>query len=325
MGNQSDFRAAWWLPGPHCQTLWPTLFKRRPRLQLSRERLELDDGDFLDLDWTPPRHGPIVVIVHGLEGSARSHYIGGLVAELGDAGMQAVVMHLRGCSGEPNRLARSYHAGETGDLASTVATIRARHPGRLIAVAGFSLGGNALLKWLAELGAAAPIDAAVAISVPFDLAAAARKLNQGASRLYQHYLLRALRRSLQRKAATVTMPISVTEALRARTIWEFDNLVTAPLNGFSGASEYYATSSSGPRLGEIHCPTLILHARDDPFLPAHAIPNPNAVAPRVSLEICPRGGHVGFVAGPQPWQPRYWLDQRIRAFLESTLSGRKKH
>ncbi|KPK39088.1 MAG: alpha/beta hydrolase [Gammaproteobacteria bacterium SG8_47] len=319
MTTHSDFQPAWWLPGPHCQTLWPTLLRRRICSSLSRQRLELDDGDFLDLDWAPPGNGPVVLVVHGLEGSARSHYIGGLLGELHNAGMHAVVMHLRGCSGEPNRLARSYHAGETADLAAAVTAIRTRYPDRRIAAVGFSLGGNALLKWLAELGAAAPLSAAAAVSVPFDLAAAAQKLNRGSSRLYQYYLLRALRRSLRRKAARTPMPINMARALKATTIWEFDDLVTAPLHGFADAADYYARSSSTACLSDIQVPTLILHACDDPFLPPHAIPAAKALAPAITMEISQHGGHVGFVSGWRPWRPQYWHERRIRDYLETTL------
>jgi len=309
----SSFRPAWWLPGPHLQTLWPSLIRPRPQPALRRERLELPDGDFLDLDWTPGTSGPLVLVLHGLEGSVHSHYAAGIMRALHARGLRAVLMHFRGCSGEPNRLARSYHSGETGDVNHVATELRRRHPDIPLAGVGYSLGGNVLLKWLGETGGDNPLAQAVAVSVPLRLDRAADRLEQGASRLYQAYLLRSLRRSVGRKfrSRELSAPLALHELRRLRTFRAFDNAVTAPLHGFRDAHDYYARSSSRPFLGDIQVPTLILQAEDDPFLTRDALPDEQELAPAVTLELSPRGGHVGFVTGRWPWRPRYWLEERI--------------
>lgn len=195
----ADFRPAWWLPGPHAQTLWPVLCRRRPRVPLRRERLELPDGDFLDLDWTRGEQGPIVLVVHGLEGSSDSHYAAGMLAAADRRGWRGVVMHFRSRSGEPNRLARSYCAGDTADIAHVVDRLHQRQPATPLAVVGYSLGGNALLKWLGETANDPPLRAAVAVSVPFLLEDTARRLGKGFSRLYQWHLLDKLKRGYRDK------------------------------------------------------------------------------------------------------------------------------
>ncbi|QKT04636.1 hydrolase [Ectothiorhodospiraceae bacterium 2226] len=314
---RSDFRPAWWLPGPHAQTLWPHLL-RRPRVVLHRERLELPDGDFLDLDWNSRERGPLALVLHGLEGSSRSGYARGLLRELHDRGLRGVLMHFRGCSGEPNRLARSYHSGETGDLAHVVRELRRREPHTPLGVVGFSLGGNVLLKWLGETGArreAPLVQAAVAVSVPFMLADAAARLERGTSRLYQWALLRTLRRSLRRKLRLRGGTLDARRLRALRSFRAFDEHVTAPLHGFAGADEYYRLASSRQYLRDIRVPTLILHARDDPFMSADCIPAAAELSPQVRLELAERGGHVGFVSGRWPWRPHYWLEPRIADHL----------
>jgi predicted alpha/beta-fold hydrolase len=282
---------------------------------LRRERLTLPDGDFIDIDWSADTPGPIVLVLHGLQGSARSHYVRSLVVAAQDRNWQAAVMHFRGCSGEPNRLARSYHSGETGDLAHVVDTLVQRHPGRPLGVVGYSLGGNALLKWLGETGAAAPVGAAVAVSVPFDLAKAADRMAAGLSRLYQWHLVGSLKRSLRRKFRELPAPVDFGDLRRLRTFRQFDQAVTAPLHGFAGAADYYERCSSRQFLPHIGKPTLIVHARDDPFMTADTAPSPDELSQLTRLELSRHGGHVGFVTGP-PWRPRYWLDSRILDFLD---------
>jgi hypothetical protein len=296
------------------------LVRRAPRVPLQRERLELPDGDFLDLDWLAPvdANGPLVVVLHGLEGSSDSQYARGLLAAARRRGWRAVVMHFRGCSGEPNRLARSYHSGDTGDLAHVITELRARSPRLPIGVVGYSLGGNVLLKWLGETGSAV-IDAAVAVSVPYDLACAAERLARGVSRLYQWELLRRLRASLRRKCRRIALPLRV-EAGALRTFRDFDEHVTAPLHGFRGADHYYAVASARQYLPGIRVPTLLLHARDDPFMTEQAIPRPQELSATTTLELYAHGGHVGFVGGAWPWRPLYWLEQRIPQFLQDCFA-----
>lgn len=310
-----SFRPAWWLRSPHLQTVWPVAFRRRPRLSLAHERLELPDGDFLDLAWLDPGEGPLVVLLHGLEGGIRSAYAAGMMRALAGAGCGAVLMHFRGCGGAPNRLPRSYHSGETGDLDFVLRALGRRAPGRPLAALGYSLGGNVLLKWLGERGRDAPLAAAAAVSVPFDLHDAAARLERGASRLYQWWLLRRLRAKTRDKAARGILPARYGRVGHLESFRAFDEHVTAPLHGFAGADDYYTRSSSRRYLAGIRVPTLVVHAEDDPFMTPRAVPGADELPPAVRLELSAHGGHVGFVAGALPLRPRYWLEARIPPFL----------
>jgi len=314
-----SFKPAWWLPSAHLQTVWPTLMRRKPVVALRRERWELPDGDFLDLDWTPADSGPIVIVLHGLEGSASSPYARGILHTIDAWGWRGLLMHFRGCSGEPNRLPRTYHSGETSDLDALVARIGTQYPGEPLAVIGYSVGGNVLLKWLGETGNGTHIRCAVAVSVPFDLHGAADRLERGVSRLYQWWLLSKLRASLQRKARLRLLPHAVGDLSRLHTFRAWDDRVTAPLHGFSGVEEYYTLASSRQYLKDIQTPTLILHARDDPFMTPEVIPGPSELSPPVTFELSERGGHVGFISGNIPGRPRYWLEDRIPRFLQAYL------
>jgi len=313
------FKPAWWCRGPHGQTLWARLARRPPHVALQRERLELPDGDFIDLDWTEKGSGPIVIVLHGLEGSSDSPYARGLLRAIERRGWRGIVMHFRGCSGEPNRLARSYHSGDTGDLDFLATTLRRREPRTPLATVGFSLGGNVLLKWLGKAGGVTPLHAAVAVSVPFVLHGAAERLQQGFSRLYQWQLLRSLRQTVAAKQRHMELPLKRRDLSTLKNFRDFDEYVTAPLHGFDSADHYYTASSSRQYLGGITVPTLLLHASDDPFMTESAIPRPDELSESVTLELSPHGGHVGFVTGVWPWRPRYWLDERIPAYLARYL------
>ena len=315
----SHFRPAWWLRGPHAQTLWASSLRRTPRPRLQRERLELPDGDFLDLDWAVGGDGPVVLILHGLEGSVNSNYASGLLRVLQDAGYTALVMHFRGCSGEPNRLPRGYHSGETSDLMHLVGVMRQRYPERALAVVGYSLGGNVLLKWLGEMGDRAPVNAAVAVSVPFQLGRVADRLGRGFSRFYQWVLLRRMRINLKRKMANVPLPIAPLQVEALTSFRRFDDAVTAPLHGFAGVEDYYRRSSSRQFLKTISVPTLILHALDDPFMTPDVVPLRDELGAGVELEVSDCGGHVGFVSGNSPWRAIYWLEVCIPRYLNDTL------
>jgi predicted alpha/beta-fold hydrolase len=320
MIHTADFKPAWWLPGPHLQTLWPVLVRRQPRPSLRRERLELPDGDFLDLDWAQGNEGPIIVILHGLEGSSQSGYAQGLLHTVAARGWRGVVLHFRGCSGEPNRLAPSYNAGHTHDLAYVIACLCHREPLVPLACVGYSLGGNVLLKWLGEVGREAPVQAAVAVSVPFLLELATRRLGQGFSRLYQAYLLYHLRASYRGKRhLQAQLPVPIEDMARLKDFYRFDDQVTAPLHGYVDAHDYYTRASCRPYLKAIRVPTLILHALDDPFMLPEAVPTAAELADSVILELSLHGGHVGFVTGPSPWRAVYWLERRIPLFLAERL------
>jgi predicted alpha/beta-fold hydrolase len=317
----SRFKPAWWLPGAHLQTLFPQLFRNRQPPPLQRERLDLSDGDFVDIDWTLDTTGPLVLLLHGLEGSIRSHYVAGLMNSLRDRGFRVALLYFRGCSGEPNRLPRSYHSGETGDVDTVIRHIAKRQPQRALHAIGISLGGNVLLKWLGEHPHQSLVRRAVAVSVPFELNTAARRLERGLSRLYQAHLLGKLRRSTRAKASRVDLPIDLAGLAGFTSFRSFDHHVTAPLHGFDGVDDYYRQSSSRSFIKRIETPTLILHARDDPFMTPDAVPRPGELGAGVQLELSDRGGHVGFVGGTLPWKPHYWLDTRVCEFLDSSAQS----
>jgi predicted alpha/beta-fold hydrolase len=283
---------------------------------LRHERLELPDGDFLDLDWTAGERGPIALVLHGLEGSSASHYASGLLAAIVRQGWRGVVMHFRGCGGQPNRLARSYCAGDTADIGHVVDWLHWREPAAPLAAVGYSLGGNALLKWLGKTDIDPPLHAAVAVSVPFLLDTCARRLGRGFSRLYQFHLLRELRCSYRQKFHYRSDgPVRLDELAALQDFYAFDDRITAPLHGYAGVHDYYARASCRPYLQRIRIPTLILHALDDPFMLPDAVPAAAELAASVHLELSHHGGHVGFVAGRWPWRAEYWLERRIPAFL----------
>jgi len=321
MNVKNTFKPAWWLPGPHLQTLWPTLLRKKPKgLILERERLELPDGDFLDLDWTATQgKGPLVLILHGLEGSVDSSYAQGMLAAIVENQWRGVFMHFRGCSGEPNRMIRSYHSGETRDLARVVQHIRKREPNTPLAAIGFSLGGNVLLKWLGETGEDSPLEAAAAISVPFELDKAALRMQHGFSRIYQWHLLACLRKRLGDQFREQDVEYGLTALSGVKTLWDFDEKVTAPMYGFASADEYYKRSSSRRYLSKIRTPTLLVQALDDPFMTDDLIPELEELPNNIELEVTAGGGHVGFVAGLLPWKSTYWLEQRVPEFLQKYL------
>ena len=278
------------------------------------ERVELDDGDFIDLVWSRFHDRPVVLILHGLEGSANSHYVPGLIQQLEQNGYCPVLMHFRGCSGEPNRLIRSYHSGETGDMATVVDYIGNKTGQPVYAAIGFSLGGNALLKWLGQSGSDNPLSRAIAVSVPFMLNDAAKRLEQGLSRLYQRHLLKSLRRSYLDKFEQVQSPLDV-DVSRLHSFRAFDDEVTAPLHGFNGVDHYYEESSSRQYLAGIKTATMIIHAIDDPFMFPDTPPVDSEISDNVELVLTDKGGHVGFVAGRYPWKAEYWHEKVIIDFL----------
>lgn len=320
-----SFRPAWWLRGRHAQTIGGKVFRPDLRIALERERLETPDGDFLDLDIAPaPRAGaPVVLVLHGLEGSARRRYMLVTYRELLARGLQPVGLNFRSCSGEPNRTPRFYHSGETDDLRYILGELAGRFPDTPIGAVGFSLGGNVLLKYLGEEGAGEPyLTAAVAISVPYDLAEGCRRLESGLmGRVYTEYFMRNLRRKMEAKAALLEQHCDLAAVRRARTLREFDDAATAPLHGFRDAADYYERSSSARFLNGIRVPTLLLHAEDDPFLPSCGIPRDAAREnPFLVAGLTERGGHVGFITGPVPWAVRFWAEEEAARFLGEQLA-----
>ena len=323
------FRPAWWLPGPHLQTVWGNFTRPRDLVAFRREWLPTPDGDELALDHVDAVAGaPRVVVLHGLEGSSYSVYVQGLLALARDAGLAGTALNFRSCAREPgrierwipNRTPRLYHSGETEDLGLVVSELRRREPATPILAIGISLGGNVLLKWLGENPGQRTITAAVAISVPYDLAAGARHLEGRVSRLYlQHFLPTLIAKSenmLQRHPELASRGLDLEAVRAARTFHEFDGAATAPVHGFASAEDYYARSSSIGFVRSIDTPTLCLSAEDDPFLPSEVACAFRAAAPpAVEVHLTRHGGHVGFVAGRRPDRAESWAERRAIDWL----------
>ena len=321
----SRFRPPWWLRHRHLQTILPSLPWAQPESpRLEREALELPDGDVTAVDWAAgardlPSSAPLIVVLHGLESSARSTYARTILTAATAAGWRCCVLHFRDCGDYPNRLPRRYHAGDTGDMRYFLDQLLRRGIDGPIFAVGYSLGGNILLKYLGETGWHSPLRAACAVCVPLDLYKCAEALNTGFSKVYQHYLLNSMKSSLRRKFNPDTAAFDWDRMRRARTFAEFDDAVTAPLHGFDGMTDYYDRCSSNRFLTRIERPTLIVNALDDPFMTPGVIPHRDRLSRQVSLEISEKGGHVGFVSGGTPWRPRFYLPERIMEFLRTHL------
>lgn len=294
------------------------------------EQWETPDGDVVEYHrLAAPNgagaHAPQLLLLHGLEGSARSHYAVGTLEEAHRRGWHAGVLVFRSCGTEPNRLERFYHSGDTGDLDLAVERLTAERPAAPLVLAGISLGGNVLLKWLGERGERPPVQlcGAAAVSVPYDLERAARHIGRGFARLYEAHFLRSLRRkALAKRERFPHLPND--RAIRAaRTLYAFDDVVTAPLHGFRDAADYYARSSALQYLAGIRVPTLLLSAEDDPFLPRAVLGEARAAArenPALTVEFLPHGGHAGFVGGRVPWRAGYYAERRVPEFLAGTIA-----
>lgn len=320
----NPFKPAWWLPGPHAQTLGARMLRSKTGPAHRRERWTTTDDDFLDLDFFDGpglREDVLVILLHGLEGSTGSGYVLEIARRLAELGIASVGLNFRSCSGELNRGNRLYHSGETSDLGWVIDRLLDESPARRLAAAGVSLGGNVLLKYLGERGSSSDLVATAAWSVPFDLAAGARFMEHGFARQYVGRLLRSLKAKVRVRRNELGRFIDIERTLKARTFWEFDDAATAPLHGFAGADDYYQRSSSAAFIPSIAVPTLIVHSRDDPFLPADAIPEAAMHAnPAVTPEISNHGGHVGFVSGSSPVAPRFWAEAVIARWLSDHLA-----
>lgn len=327
--RHSTFKPARWLTNRHAQTVFPILpWTHGPLPPLKTEQLELPDGDIAAVDWLDSHphedvRAPLLVILHGLEGSAQSPYCRHLLWAAAGRGWRAAVLHFRDCGDYRNRLPRRYHAGETEDLRYFLDLVRRRDGDGPIMAAGYSLGGNVLLKYLGESGDRTPITAAAAVSVPLNLHVCAAALEQGFSRSYQSYLLKRMKGAVVRKFDPDTAAFDWHRAMRARTFAEFDDAVTAPLHGFNGKDDYYDRCSAGFFLDRIEKPTLVINSLDDPFMTPDVIPDESRIANCVTVELSRHGGHVGFVEGGSPWRPRYFLPRRICNFFDSFIDVEK--
>jgi predicted alpha/beta-fold hydrolase len=312
----NSYRAPIWLPGAHLQTIVPALWARRATVRYRRERWTTPDDDFIDLDWLvgdAAPLAPLLVVFHGLEGSSASRYALGLMAGARDLGWHGVVPHFRGCSGEPNRAARFYHSGDSAEIDWVLRRLRGQFPAAPLYAAGVSLGGNVLLKWLGEQGAAALkiVSRTAAVSAPVDLAAGAFALGLTRNGVYVREFLSSLKPKSFAKLVQFPGLFDRDALLRARDMIGFDDAVTAPLHGFRDAADYYARSSSKPLLRSIAVPTLMLNARNDPFLPGDRLPRADEVSAEISLDFPAGGGHVGFwgIGGSD------WMPARVLRFL----------
>lgn len=314
----TGYRPPFWLPGGDLQTIWAAALPR-PRVDYRRERWELPDGDFIDLDWLDGAPAaPLLVLFHGLEGDSGSHYARSLMAAARARVWRGVVVHFRGCGGEINRLPRAYNAGDSEEMDRVLRRLRAAEAGVRLCVVGISLGGNVLLKWLGEQGEAAlpVVDAAAAVSAPLDLPAAGAALDRGFNRVYTARFLRTLKRKALAKLDRFPGLYDRAALAAAGRMRRFDDLVTAPLHGFRDAEEYWRRSASKPHLKAIRVETLVLNARNDPFMPGEVLPMPHEVSDRVTLDFPDAGGHVGFVTGPFPGRLA-WLPGRVLDFFRS--------
>ncbi|QUJ67216.1 hydrolase [Photobacterium sp. GJ3] len=319
------FEPAAGLRNAHLQTILPRIMRREILFRPVTERLMTPDDDFLDLAWTadPARHPsgqPVMILFHGLEGSLHSPYAHSLLFAAKTQGWLGVIMHFRGCSGEINRQARSYHSGETSDAAFFIRHVRERFPGHPLLAVGVSLGGNMLVNYLAETGAQSELTAAQVISPPLDLAACSARIEQGFSRVYQRYLLGSMKRNILKKIATLpdTLPFQPAQISGIRSLRQFDDTVTAPLHGFSNAADYYHRCSGLGKLARVETPLRIIHAADDPFMTEAVIPTAPLPA-HIDYHLTQYGGHVGFISGS--WRaPVFWLDHTVPAWFQTRLN-----
>ncbi len=309
------YKAPFWLPDGHSQSIYPSLFRRVPLTHSHSERLELPDGDFLDVDWHL-RNGelhekPLLIVSHGLEGDSRRHYITGLIRSFPD--FHALAWNYRSCSGDPNRNLRFYHSGATDDLDFVIQEALSRGV-KDIYLAGFSLGGNLSLKWLGENGKKASqfVRKAVAFSVPLHLSSSSQQLTRWENRLYTHRFLQTLLEKVTEKSARYPQDITPSMLASIRSLYEFDNVITGPLHGFKDAEDYYERNSSLYFLSGIRVPTLIVNAKNDPFLSQECLPE-QIDSDFVQIELPDSGGHCGFY--PRNYRGQTWAEQRAAAWF----------
>ena len=325
MTSVPPYRPAWFVPGRHLRTLWGKFVRRRPRVSTTVEQWTTPDDDVLFLHrLRGAPDSPLLVLLHGLEGSPNSHYARGVLARAQALGWSAAALVFRTCGGEMNLTRRFYHSGETTDLDFVIRRLTSELPRASLVLAGFSLGGNVLLKWLGECGSDVPpaVRAAAVVSVPYDLARGSRYINQGFARVYERHFLRTLVRKATEKRKRFPDIAPEANLATLRTMWEFDDVVTAPVHGFRDATDYYQRSSSLYWLERIRTPTLLVSAADDPFLPREVLDEVRAAArsnPALHCEFPEHGGHVGFIAGRLPWRPLYWAEWRVMDFLSAHL------
>lgn len=309
--------APWWLPGGQVQTIAAAKLLPAPRVDYRRERWDTPDGDFIDVDFALPEpldaSAPVLVLFHGLEGSSDSHYARWTMRAFADRGWRALVPHFRGCSGEPNRLPRAYHSGDSDEGDWILRRVHARWPGAKLFAAGVSLGGNMLAKWLGERAEDARfVTAAASIGSPLDLTAGGVALGRGFNMVYTKVFLATLKAKALAKIAQFPGIARADMIRAARNLYDFDNEYTAPVHGFRDADDYWARASGKPWLAGVRVPHLVLNALNDPFVPAASLPRAREVSNFVRLEQPAHGGHIGFAGGGEAG----FLARRLLAFFE---------
>ncbi len=322
----NDFLPAWWLPEGHSQTLWRKISPPKP-IAHKRQRVELGDGDYIDLDWAgkvdpaSSKNEIIVCLLHGLCGCSGSPYILVMQSALAAQGIASMAINFRGCSGEMNRLARAYHSGVSEDVEEVFKKVSMEYPNHKFAFIGYSLGANVLLKWLGEIRSRPSIRKAVAVSTPFSLEYCSKAMLTGVSQIYGQYFVRRLLKDFQSKQARLQQirpdqakliaELGVTNNINS--IWEFDDKITAPLHGFSSAEDYYRKCSSSGFLKSNATETLLIQSRNDPLIPIKSIPSQESLPASVKLLLTDKGGHVGFISSSK----ENWLEQRILNFIQA--------
>lgn len=315
--EQSTFKGNKYATGKHVDTIFPALF-RKVNSPYTRQRLELDDGDFLDLDWLTGDNDKVIILFHGLEGSTHSQYIKGMSNFFNSHQWDVCAVNFRSCSGQMNRLLKSYHSGITEDIDEVMRYINSLKKYNTIAAGGFSLGGNVLLKYLGEQKFAIPttLKVAFAFSVPIDLASSSKEMAKLQNTLYMSRFLKTLHQKMLTKAKQFKGCINIKGIENIKTFTAFDNQFTAPLNGFKDATDYYNQCNSLQFLDSICIPTLLVNAANDPFLTAACFPKLIAQNnPFLYLETPLHGGHVGF--SDQFPNQSYWSETRAFSFISS--------
>jgi hypothetical protein len=317
------YRAPWWLPGGHAQTIVPSRLLPVAPVAYRRERWETPDGDFIDVDYAADEPAseaaPLLVLFHGLEGNSRSHYALLLMQAAAANGWRGMVVHFRGCSGEENRQARAYHSGDSDEIDWILRRVARTWPRARRHAVGISLGGNALAKWAGERGTQAQslVQACAAVSAPLDLEAGGQALGRGFNLVYTRMFLSTLRPKALAKARRFPGAADAARIAASRTLYEFDDAYTAPVHQFAGVLDYWRRASARPWLGGIAVPTLLLNARNDPFVPGASLPQAREVSRYVRLEQPQHGGHVGFLSGGR-WGAGAWvLPRRVIGFFDA--------
>ena len=316
------YRAPWWLPGGHLQTLYGALCAPLPRVSYQRLRWNTPDGDVVAVDFVDgTADAPLVVLFHGLEGGSQSHYARSLMSHIQRLNWRGMVLHFRGCGGEPNQLPRAYHSGDSVEIDWMLHTAREHAGSTPLFAMGVSLGGNALLKWCGEQGTAASelLSAVIAVSVPYDLHATGDHLTVGFNRVYTWNFLRTLKANSRLKIARFPKIFDLQKMESATNMREFDNAVTAPLHGFKDVNDYWTRASSKPWLRHIRVPTYLIHALNDPFTPLASLPSETEVSESVQIHYCATGGHAGFISAPFPGQMN-WLGQTVEMLFKRHLA-----